>query len=757
MAATLLMDANLPQRYWGYAILQSAYLKNRLPMRILNYKSPFELTFGTKPDLQYVRRFGCRCFVHIPRELQSKIGHRSQEGIYLGNTHNGYTVELLANGKIIESRDVIFDELTVSNALPYESFYDDDGPVDSDYSPSDSDAEPSPADPPAPLPTASRPPRRAKTTGEHKRRSLALSLNTLPVKPPSLWTVPPSIASALNQQEWVDSLVDEFTSLRDHECYDFVYALPPGRKALGAKVVFSLKTDALGNTCRAKSRFVAQGFRQVHGVDYIDTYSPVAGSNTLRLLLSIAASLGAITRHFDVKTAFLNGVMDTELFVRLPPQLIELVGGIDDRLDKNSIADNKVYLSLKKGLYGTKQASRIWNQRLTKELLDSGLSQSGYDPCLFYRHKNGTYIYILVYVDDLLTVTNDHQQVEEVINRLRNSKITINDLGEPSKLIGLQVSRPSPHTVLISQESYAKSKIEEFHLDTAKDRSSPAIGPLQTTEPCGTNTPFRQLIGSLQYLASGTRPDIAYSVSSLSRFNNNPGQEHWTAAKNVLRYVKGTQGYGISYCGKPGITCNIDIECFVDSDFATSSDAKSISGYVIKIAGGPIIWSSRKQSMVTLSSTESELVALTSASRELAWLINVLQEIKLTPTLPVPIFEDNQACISNVYGEGVSNRTKHINIRHFYVQQQVKSGLQQVTYVKTTDNIADILTKIPHRDQFVYLRDSMGIKSISHFITSGSVTNDSVKDSNPETSESNTSNKNGVRKHECFKMSAINS
>jgi hypothetical protein len=321
--------------------------------------------------------------------------------------------------------------------------------------------------------------------------------------------------------------------------------------------------------------------------------------------------------------------------------------------------------------------------------------------------------------------------VDQVISYLREKGITINNLGEPSKLVGLQVNCDASRNIHITQSVYALAKVKEFNLTEANGRATPAFGAITETDQETTHFPYREIIGSLQYLASGTRPDISCPVSKLARFNNKPTREHWVAAKNVLRYVKGTSNYGITYRGDQTHQTPISIECYVDSDFASSPDAKSTTGYVIKIANGPVIWGSHKQSMVTLSSTEAELVALTAASRELCWLINILQEMQLKPQLPIVVHEDNQACISNVYSEGVSNRTKHINIRHFFIQQQVKQGIQRVDYVPSTANIADILTKTPHRDLFEKLRASMGIEP-PPISTSGSVEQSSSSPSQSE-------------------------
>jgi hypothetical protein len=276
------------------------------------------------------------------------------EAIHLGNTHNGYRLELIQSGKIVESRDVLFNESAVSPDLPYDAYLDPEGTPDSDYEES---TDPAPEAQSAPSPDA-RPVRRARTVGEQNRRALSLPLikNSIYARAPSEWTVPTSLKQALTQPEWIASIMDELKSIHDHDCYDFIYQLPPGRRAIDSKMIFSIKSDANGTPTRAKSRLVAQGFGQVPGVDYTATYSPVAGSNTLRLLLALSALFNSSIRHYDVKTAFFNGIMDTDLYVKLPKELLALVGEIDSRLQRNAIIDNLVFLHLKKGLYGTKQA-----------------------------------------------------------------------------------------------------------------------------------------------------------------------------------------------------------------------------------------------------------------------------------------------------------------------------------------------------------------------------------------------------------------
>ena len=756
MASAMLQDANLPHRYWGYAVCQAAYIKNRAPMKILEYRTPYELTLGTKPDLQYLRRFGSRCFVHIPQEKQVKLGPRSNEGIFLGNTENGYIVKINSTGKITYSRDVIFDETyEPAQTINSESFFDsgseaedeelsdnnstydlssNSGSDDSENYQEHEQQQPSPqpaANQKSPqVPSRQQPARASKSKTNQqinldRRKAWINSIaETLagPKTHPSTWIEPTTIQEALTYTEWTQSLLDELYSIKMANTFEYVDKTPNGRKPLGSKLVFKLKTNELGEIVRAKSRLVAKGYRQIQGTDYDETSSPVAGSNTLRILLALAALTKASVTQYDVKTAYLHGIIDSEIYIEVPTELVPLLNHLqftDSPLDETK----PPIFKLNKGLYGLKQAGRIWNKRITSMLKDVGLNQSHYDPCLFYNDPDdGYFFYLLIYVDDIITVTNHPNAATAFEKYMDTSDIELERIGDPSKLIGNEIHRESDGAITMKQSNYISEKLKEFNLTDAKERDTPGFAELPSLDKPNQEKIYQQLTGSLLYASTNTRPDIAYSVGALSRFNHANNEEHVKAARNVFKYLKGTANYGIRYEPQPDKK-QIIIECFVDSDYASdTTDRRSTSGYVIKMAGGPVAWGSKKQSICAQSSAEAELIALSTASKMVTWTARLLDEIGIKNVkLPIEIREDNQACIKIAQTELLSNRTKHIDVRYFYVREQIEKKKQALKYVRTDENIADLLTKNVTRDQYLKLRNKLGINNITDHVASGSV------------------------------------
>jgi hypothetical protein len=751
MAGTMLMDSGLPHRYWGHAVLQTIYIRNRTPMTILGWKTPHEALFKVKPSLKYLRRFGCKCFVHTPKERQAKIGHRSSEGIFLGNTPNGYRIKQLDTGKIIFSRDVIFDEQTVSPPKNPEFFYEsgsDDGHPDQAASCSDSESESDHSDDatdgtPQPTPIPMRPKRPIDDTltiryPPHLQHAPTIPVSERPVIPlrrnppraarrvgalvavdkpnsdirhPTKWIEPTSIAEAKQYPEWRDSMMEELRAINDNDCFIEMNDLPDGRKALGMRMIFKIKTDEFDVPTRAKSRLVVQGFRQIPGVDFQETYSPVAGSNTIRILFAVSAYLKPTIHQYDVSTAYLNGVIDTDIYVQPPKELHDLIKTLPDRR-------GAAYWKLQMGLYGLRQSGRIWNQTLTHYLRECGLTASKYDPCLFYHLDDHEYLYLIIYVDDILIFTNSPDKEQHVTSTLTKSGVKLKFLGSPKKMIGLYIDYDERSgKTMINQTPYVEAKLSEFGLTNPTHRDTPGFETMAPAEIHDTTLPYRNIVGSLLYAATGTRPDIAYAVSMLAQYSDKCNTQHLNAAKNVLRYLAKSKDMGICYESR-GETA-ISIAAFADADFASNQvDRKSITGFIVKIAGAPVVWAAKKQTLVSQSTTEAELIALSAVSKMITWIQKLLVEIGIPFDNPITVYEDNQSVIKLVESEAVHARTKHIDTRYFYIREQIAQGCQAVKYIESKRNLADIMTKHISRDRFVYLRDSMGIRPC---VTSGSV------------------------------------
>ncbi len=379
----------------------------------------------------------------------------------------------------------------------------------------------------------------------------------------------------------------------------------------------------------------------------------------------------------DVKTAFLNGELSEEVYVSPPPQFQP--GGQVWRL--------------KKALYGLKQAARAWHAKLKEELGAAGFQPSAHDPCLFMAGDGPDRVYVLVHVDDALLVGN-HAAVEHAKVAMA-SAFEVKDLGAASYFLGLEIVRDRPRQLIwVGQSKYCTDKLREFGFADAKAQSTPCVPNVQLSK-AGTAladnyVPYMAVVGSLMYLAVNTRPDITYAVGVLSRYMSNPQEEHWQAAKRVLRYLCGSPDLGIVYGG-----ASTGAYAYGDADFAGDPDSrKSTTGIVIEVNSGPVVWSSRLQSVVAASTCEAEYVAASAVAKEALWVGSVLAELT-GEYKPMCIGMDNQAAITLVKQctAGVSARTKHIDVARHFIRDYVLRGALRVEYVATHKMKADVLTK----------------------------------------------------------------
>ena len=461
---------------------------------------------------------------------------------------------------------------------------------------------------------------------------------------------------------------------------------PVGKKVLPTKMVFEVKRDAVGRVERYKARLVALGCRQVEGRDYGEVFAPTVQKGTLRMLLSYAAVEDLEVHQTDVKTAFLNGELTEEVFVAPPPSLQK---------------GNTVW-RLKKALYGLKQAARAWHAKLKEELGAAGFQPSAHDPCLFLAGAGSERVYVLVHVDDALLVGNPG--AVERAKVAMASAFEVKDLGAASYFLGLEIVRDRPKQLIwVGQSKYCGDKLREFGLSDAKAQSTPCVPNVhlskEGTPLVNDQVPYMAVVGSLMYLAVNTRPDISYAVGVLARYMSDPKEEHWQAAKRVLRYLCGSSDLGIVYGG-----VSTGAYAYGDADFAGDPDSrKSTTGIVIQVNGAPVVWSSKLQSVVAASTCEAEYIAASAVAKEALWVGSVLAELTGKNT-PITVGMDNQAAITLVKQctAGVSARTKHIDVARHFVRDYVMRGDLYVEYVPTHLMKADVLTKglskAPHVD-----------------------------------------------------------
>ncbi|KAK1629315.1 hypothetical protein QYE76_003630 [Lolium multiflorum] len=405
-----------------------------------------------------------------------------------------------------------------------------------------------------------------------------------------------------DSNKWQEAMKSEMGSMYDNKVWTLV-DLPDSRKAVENKWIFKRKTDADGNITVYKARLVAKGFRQIQGVDYDETFSPVAKLKSVRILLAIAAFFDYEIWQMDVKTAFLNGDIEEELYMVQPKGFVD---------PKNA---DKV-CKLQRSIYGLKQASRSWNRRFDKVIKDFGFIQCHGEACIYKKVSGSSVAFLILYVDDILLIGNDIELLSSVKGYLNNS-FSMKDLGEASYILGIKIYRDRSRRLIgLSQSTYLDKILKKFRMDESKKGFLPMLPGKVLSKTQGPATaeerermsqiPYASAVGSIMYAMLCTRPDIAHAVSLTSRYQSDPGMEHWTAVKNILKYLKRTKDMFLCYGGDQELV----VTSYTDASWNTDpDDSKSQSGYVFILNGAAVSWASSKQCTVAKSSTESEYIA----------------------------------------------------------------------------------------------------------------------------------------------------
>ncbi len=706
----MLNDADLPAELWAEAVGTANYIRCRSPTAN-RLKTPWELFYNMKPDVSRLRTFGATAYVYIPKEKRHKLDDHSTRGIMVGYAANtkGYRV-LLEDDSVVIGRDVIFDEGVGAGRRNQQEQEDSDSELEIEdiAEPEDMDTE----EPPGA--NVRRSNRRAQPAGEwwrstrpryedananaraaaRNRPDAAAAMSAVCLEPT---TFEEAVASP-EAEQWQQAMDEEFASLMENETWT-LEELPPGVKPIPVKWVFKLKTASNGGIERYKARLVAKGFAQREGIDYDEVFAPVSKYATLRTLLAFVAADDLELHQLDIKTAFLNGDIDEDIYLKQPPGYEE--------------GTSNLVCHLRRALYGLRQAPRQWHARLKKELEGLGFTESEADPGLFiYNDKHDT-IYLLVYVDDLLVAAKELSSVEWAKCKIKDT-FDARDMGEAEVYLGMLIKRDRANLSLkLSQEKMTTQLLSKHQLLDAKPKSVPISTSIKLSKDEGEplnkeKYGYSQLVGSLMYLAVCTRPDIAQAVGALAKYMAAPTVIHWAAATGVLRYLAGTKDYGINF-GREG--CNTELVGYCDSDYAGDLDTRrSTTGYVFVINGGAITWSSRRQQTVAASTTEAEYMAAAAATKEALWLRKLINDFQ-KPVSTVTIQADNQGAIKLLKNPITSLRSKHIDVIYHFARERVMRKEVEFKYVKTELMIADNLTKSVSEGKHTFCREGMGVSN----------------------------------------------
>ena len=745
-ALAMLQEAKMAKGFWPEAHDYACLTRNYSPTKILSKATPYEVFWGEKPDVSMLRIFGSKCHVRVPPEKRRKLDTHSLDGIFCGFAEGSkaYRVWIPSKHRFASCRDVIVYESVplldntleddvppaqnkgVPSLVPV-STGDTLGTPESSISPGTSDTQPEnierssrprrPSIEPHPNPDEPRQPRVSRPSW--KKREMEREREGEPRETPSIagvalacsvlssGDVPTSYREAINcpdAEEWNVAMKEEFDMLTQRKTWELV-DLPPGCKATGSRWTYDLKRGPDGQITRYKARFVVQGFSQIPGIDYSDTFSPTVRLDTLRMLLHLAACFGWHRAQDDVKGAFLHSEVDHDIYIKQPQ-------GFDDGTGRVG--------HLLRSLYGLKQASRLWNQYMHAKLIGLGWEQLQTDNAVYCHRSSEGMAFIAIHVDNFLSFAESEKRLRELQKELH---LTFEMKEEdPGWVMGFHITEDrASQRIKINHSLYIETILRRFNLSDCNPVSTPMEPGLHLskrdspTDPDEIQemqrVPYRELVGSLLWTSLICHPEITFAVTQLARFNSNPGKRHWEAAKRVLRYLKGVKDNGLELGGSArGAT---QVRVYSDASWAEEIDDRhSISGYVVQLGQSVVSWSSKKQTTVATSSTEAEYMAASYSARHTVWVRNLLDEmgmdIKSWPTL---FLIDNKGAIDLTKESRHHQRTKHIDVAHHFVREKVQSGDLEVTHCKSSEMLADGFTKALARPAFLKMKDNLRVVS----------------------------------------------
>ncbi|GJW51904.1 retrovirus-related pol polyprotein from transposon TNT 1-94 [Tanacetum coccineum] len=501
-----------------------------------------------------------------------------------------------------------------------------------------------------------------------------------------------NVNEALTDESWIIAMQEELNQFVANDVWELV-PQPKNMTIIGTKWVFRNKLDENGVVSRNKARLVAQGYNQQEGIDYDETYAPVARLESIRILLAYAYALDFKLFQMDLKNAFLNGLINKEVYVAQP------LGFIDFK------KPDHVY-KLKKALYGLKQAPKAWYDRLKAFLIKHEYKIGMVDNTLFTKKKSSNLIIVQIYVDDIIFGSTCQDMCDEFA-KIMHDEFEMSMMGELNFFLGLQIKQMEDG-IFFNQSKYIKEMLKKFGLEDSKPMKTPMSSDTKLTkdEECESvdSTKYRGMIGSLLYLTA-SRPDIMFSVCLCARFQEAPKTSHLEAVKRIFRYIKGTTHLGLWYPKGTGIETVV----YADSDHAGDYvDRKSTSGICTFVGCCLTSWFSKKQTDLAISTTEAEYISARKACQQALWMKQALidYDIRLDD---LPIMCDNKGAIGLSKNTVQHSRTKHIEIRHHFLRDNVQKGHISIEKVSSIDNIADIHTKHLKRESFNYLRLGLGM------------------------------------------------
>ncbi|GJU74008.1 putative RNA-directed DNA polymerase [Tanacetum coccineum] len=482
--------------------------------------------------------------------------------------------------------------------------------------------------------------------------------------------------------KWKEAMKSEIQSMYDNQVWNLVDTTP-GLKTVGCKWIFKKKTDMDGKVHTYKARLVAKGYTQTHGIDYEETFSPM-----------------------DVKTAFLNEKLTKDVFMAQPEGF------------ENAKYPKRV-CKLQKAIYGLKQASRSWNLCFHEKVTQFGFSRSEDESCIYVKVSGSVVVFLVLYVDDILLIGNDIPTLQSVKDWLGKC-FAMKDLGDAAYILGIKIYRDrSKRLIGLSQDTYLDKILKRFKMENSKKGNLPLHHGIKISKDLCPKTdeeldrmsrvPYASAVGSIMYAMTCTRPDVSFALSMVSRHQQNPGEGHWTAVKNILKYLRNTKDRFLVYGGEE----ELRVTGYYDASWQTDKDdSRSQSGWVFLLNGGAVTWKSSKQDTVADSTCESEYIAACEASKEAIRMKNFIGDLGVVPTVqdPIEIFYDNESEVALTKEPKDHRKSKHIERKYHFVQSKVEEGHVIMKDIRSEDNLANPFTKALAKSRHDEHARSIGLK-----------------------------------------------
>ncbi|SOV08274.1 uncharacterized protein UDID_17337 [Ustilago sp. UG-2017a] len=703
----MLVQRSVPKELWPYAIMAAGHTLNLTPSTEAN-RIPYEDFYRKSAHglAKQLRVFGCLAWVHLPRKDHTgKHGVRAIPGIMVGydDEHKGWKFFTPGHTPSIRwSNSATFHEAKGWHDRPsvrsplqlgFESLEAEGARPEADNDEPELEVEvldtedPRPKIHTAPLAEPTDDNRSELDVEEMIGEAHSATLNLTP-------TLREALASD-DAQQWQEAIRKELDGLEAMGTWEIV-DVPPNTRLVDSKIVLRLKLDADGIPVRHKARLVARGFTQREGIDFEETFAPVAPLSAIRALLSLAVERNWEVHQLDITMAYLNSTLNHVIYMK-PPEGAKVPKG-------------KAYRVIK-GLYGLKQSGREWNMEFDKFLRRSNFHRLDCAPCIYTRGEGDNFAIVVIYVDDTLIIAPTLETVRRIKEEI-GQRWRMEDGGNVSHFLGIKITRNrEAKTMDLEQTSYIKQLLDE-HLDKRRRKSSVPLQDIPVPETAASmaeRKEYPQIVGKLLWLSNGTRPDISQAVGVLARYMTQPSREHYNAAQKVLQYLDHTRDIHLQYGGDKQQDF---LMAHSDANWASDATAqrKSSSGSAVFVCGNLVAWKSALQRCTALSAVEAEFVAATEAAREILFFKHLFKTVGVDVGTPT-IFSDNTGTIQVSKDPAQHWKLKHIDTKYHFIRDNVQDGKVKIKYISTADNLADLFTKPVGKATLQRARRGLGLKT----------------------------------------------